>query len=54
MHAERGWRFRTRTIGFWLFTLVYLFLGAAVAYLLGKQIVAAHRAAAPGGPARAD
>jgi hypothetical protein len=22
MHAERGWRFRTRTIGFWLFTLV--------------------------------
>jgi cytochrome d ubiquinol oxidase subunit I len=27
---------------FWLFTLVYLFLGVVVAFLLGKQILAAH------------
>ncbi|MEP6653310.1 MAG: cytochrome ubiquinol oxidase subunit I [Myxococcales bacterium] len=30
---------------FWTFSLIYLFLGAAVAYLLVKQIGAAHRAA---------
>lgn len=29
---------------FWTFSLIYLFLGAAVAYLLVKQIGAAHRA----------
>jgi cytochrome d ubiquinol oxidase subunit I len=52
--AEAVTTFPYKAAPFWLFTLVYLFLGAAVAYLLGKQIVAAHRAAAPGGPARAD
>jgi cytochrome d ubiquinol oxidase subunit I len=33
---------------FWLFTLVYVFLGVTVAVLLAKQIVAVHRAARPG------
>jgi cytochrome d ubiquinol oxidase subunit I len=28
---------------FWLFTVVYVFLGVSVAYLLGRQIVSAHR-----------
>src|SRR6185436_12136870 len=43
---------------FWLFTLVYLFLGLAVAYLLARQIVAAdrnvdaHRRRARGGRVR--
>jgi len=32
---------------FWTFTLVYLFLGFAVAYLLLKQIASAHRATEP-------
>jgi cytochrome d ubiquinol oxidase subunit I len=50
--AEAVTSFPYKAAPFWLFTLVYLFLGAAVAYLLGKQIVAAHRAA--GGPAAAE
>jgi cytochrome d ubiquinol oxidase subunit I len=54
--ADAVTSFPYKAAPFWLFTLVYLFLGVAVTYLLGKQIVAAHRAAAPevGGPARAD
>jgi cytochrome d ubiquinol oxidase subunit I len=55
--AEAVTSFPYKAAPFWLFTLVYLFLGVAVAYLLGKQIVAAHRAGdAPeaGGPARAE
>ncbi|HVU49950.1 MAG TPA: cytochrome ubiquinol oxidase subunit I [Polyangia bacterium] len=43
--AEAVTSFPYKAAPFWLFTVVYLFLGAAVAYLLGKQIVAAHRAA---------
>jgi cytochrome d ubiquinol oxidase subunit I len=35
--------FPYKSAPFWLFTVVYLFLGAAVAYLLARQIVAAHR-----------
>lgn len=33
---------------FWLFTFVYLFLGVAVAYLLGRQILSTHPAAVRG------
>jgi cytochrome d ubiquinol oxidase subunit I len=43
--AEAVTPFPYRAAPFWLFTLLYLFLGSAVAYLLGKQIVAAHRSA---------
>jgi cytochrome d ubiquinol oxidase subunit I len=32
---------------FWLFTVIYLLLGAAVAYLLARQIIFAHRASGP-------
>jgi cytochrome d ubiquinol oxidase subunit I len=53
--AEAVTSFPYKAAPFWLFTAVYLFLAVAVAYLLGKQIVAAHRAAgAPGEAARAD
>jgi cytochrome d ubiquinol oxidase subunit I len=38
---------------FWTFSLIYLFLGAAVAYLLVRQIGAAHRAA-PTAPSTGD
>jgi cytochrome d ubiquinol oxidase subunit I len=47
--AEAVTTFPYKAAPFWLFTAVYLFLGAAVAYLLGKQIVAAHRAGGAGG-----
>jgi cytochrome bd ubiquinol oxidase subunit I len=47
--AEAVTPFPYRAAPFWLFTLVYLFLGAAVAYLLAKQIAATHRAAGGGG-----
>jgi len=50
--AEAVTSFPYKAAPFWLFTVVYLFLGVAVAYLLGKQIAAAHRAA--GAPARGD
>jgi len=50
--AEAVTSFPYKAAPFWIFTVVYLFLGVAVAYLLGKQIVAAHRAA--GAPARGD
>jgi cytochrome d ubiquinol oxidase subunit I len=43
--AEAVTPFPYKGAPFWVFTLVYLFLGAAVAYLLARQIVAAHRAA---------
>jgi cytochrome d ubiquinol oxidase subunit I len=51
--SEAVTSFPYKAAPFWLFTVVYLFLGAAVAYLLAKQIVAAHRAAggAPEGAA---
>jgi cytochrome d ubiquinol oxidase subunit I len=54
--AEAVTPFPYKGAPFWLFTVVYVFLGVAVAYLLGRQIVAAHRAAAPGagGAAHAD
>jgi cytochrome d ubiquinol oxidase subunit I len=35
--------FPYKSAPFWLFTAVYVFLGAAVVYLLARQIVAAHR-----------
>jgi len=38
---------------FWLFTIVYVFLGAAVVYLLAKQIARADRPHEPPGPAHA-
>jgi len=38
--------FPYRAAPFWLFTVVYLFLGSAVAYLLARQIIAVHRAGA--------
>jgi len=50
--AEAVTSFPYKAAPFWLFTIVYVFLGVAVAYLLGKQIVAAHRAA--GAPAHGD
>jgi cytochrome d ubiquinol oxidase subunit I len=50
--AEAVTSFPYKAAPFWLFTIVYLFLGVAVVTLLGKQIVSAHRAA--GGAARAD
>jgi cytochrome d ubiquinol oxidase subunit I len=43
--AEAVTSFPYKAAPFWLFTVVYVFLGVAVAYLLAKQIVAAHRAA---------
>ena len=54
--ADAVTSFPYKAAPFWLFTVVYLFLGVAVAYLLGKQLVAVHRAAgAPDeGAARAD
>jgi cytochrome d ubiquinol oxidase subunit I len=51
--AEAVTPFPYKNAPFWLFTLVYLFLGAAVAYLLARQIVAAHRAAPRDGAAGA-
>ena len=50
--AEAVTSFPYKAAPFWLFTVVYVFLGVAVAYLLGKQIVAVHRAA--GSAARGD
>jgi cytochrome d ubiquinol oxidase subunit I len=47
--AEAVTPFPYKGAPFWLFTLVYLFLGVALVYLLARQILAAHRAAAPGG-----
>jgi len=38
---------------FWLFTIVYVFLGAAVVYLLAKQIARADKPHEPPGPAHA-
>jgi cytochrome d ubiquinol oxidase subunit I len=38
--------FPYRAAPFWLFTIVYLFLGVTVVYLLAHQIVATHRAGA--------
>jgi cytochrome bd ubiquinol oxidase subunit I len=38
---------------FWLFTIVYVFLGAAVVYLLAKQIAWADKRHEPTGPAHA-
>jgi cytochrome d ubiquinol oxidase subunit I len=38
---------------FWLFTIVYVFLGVAVAYLLGRQIATAGRGSAGAGQADA-
>jgi cytochrome d ubiquinol oxidase subunit I len=46
--ADAVTSFPYKAAPFWLFTIVYLFLGVAVAYLLGKQIVAVHREAAGG------
>jgi cytochrome d ubiquinol oxidase subunit I len=40
--ADAVTSFPYRAAPFWLFTLVYLFLGVVVAYLLGKQILASH------------
>jgi cytochrome d ubiquinol oxidase subunit I len=51
--AEAVTSFPYKAAPFWLFSLVYLFLGVAVAYLLGKQMLHAHRAAGPEA-ARAD
>jgi cytochrome d ubiquinol oxidase subunit I len=56
--AEAVTPFPYKAAPFWLFTVMYLFLGVAVAYLLGKQLVAVHRATAAPAPtaeaARAD
>jgi cytochrome bd ubiquinol oxidase subunit I len=52
--ADAVTSFPYKAAPFWLFSVVYLFLGVAVAYLLGKQMVAVHRAARDGGAARAD
>jgi cytochrome d ubiquinol oxidase subunit I len=52
--ADAVTSFPYKAAPFWLFTIVYLFLGVAVAYLLGKQIVAVHRAAGAGGAERSD
>jgi cytochrome d ubiquinol oxidase subunit I len=46
--ADAVTTFPYKAAPFWLFTVVYLFLGVVVAYLLGKQILASH-APAPGG-----
>jgi cytochrome d ubiquinol oxidase subunit I len=48
--AEAVTTFPYKAAPFWLFTIVYVFLGVAVAFLLGKQIIAVHRE----GAARAD
>jgi cytochrome d ubiquinol oxidase subunit I len=52
--ADAVTSFPYKAAPFWLFTVVYLFLGFAVAYLLAKQMIAVHRAARDGGAARAD
>jgi cytochrome d ubiquinol oxidase subunit I len=52
--AEAVTTFPYKAAPFWLFTLVYVFLGLAVAYLLGKQIVAAHRSAPRSGEPAGD
>jgi cytochrome d ubiquinol oxidase subunit I len=46
--ADAVTSFPYKAAPFWLFTVVYVFLGASVAYLLARQIVGAHRASAPG------
>jgi cytochrome d ubiquinol oxidase subunit I len=51
--AEAVTSFPYKAAPFWLFTIVYVFLGVAVAYLLGKQIVAVHRTSRAAGPAPA-
>jgi cytochrome d ubiquinol oxidase subunit I len=47
--ADAVTSFPYKAAPFWLFTVVYVFLGMAVAYLLGKQIVAVHRSATAAG-----
>jgi len=49
--AEAVTDFPYKAAPFWLFTIVYLFLGIAVVYLLSKQIVAADKPHEPTGAA---
>jgi len=54
MHtAEAVTDFPYKAAPFWLFTIVYVFLGAAVVYLLAKQITRADRPGGASGPAHA-
>lgn len=46
--ADAVTTFPYKAAPFWLFTVVYLFLGVVVAYLLGKQILASHAPAPEG------
>jgi cytochrome d ubiquinol oxidase subunit I len=45
--SEAVTAFPYKTAPFWLFTVVYLFLGAAVVFLLARQIAAADRPSPP-------